>query len=120
MVNVFVYGSLMEKYWNHHYLNHGEFIGKGLLDGYEMYEVSSFPGIVMKAGEKVLGEVYSVDSETVIRLDKLESEGRMYIRKEEIIKIGENIINAYIYVWNGNIGSGCKKVKNMPWRSREG
>lgn len=120
MVNVFVYGSLMKSYWNNHYLRDSQFIGKGLLDGYEMYEVSSFPGIIAKAGETVLGEVYSVDSKTLKRLDMLEAEGSMYVRKEEEIKTGENIINAYIYVWNREIKSGYKKVEKMPWRAREG
>ena len=120
MVNVFVYGSLMNTYWNHHYLSNCEFIGTGLLEGFEMYHVSSFPGIIVKPGEIVLGEVYSVDPRTLKTLDRLESEGSMYIRREEIIKIEEDTINAFVYVWNGDIRPGCKKVEKMPWRPREG
>ncbi len=120
MINVFVYGSLMKNYWNHHYLKDSEFLGQGTLNGYEMYQVSSFPGIVKKPGENVLGEIYSIDEATLKALDRLEHEGYMYVRKEENLNIKNEVLKAYVYVWNQGIIPGYKKVKTMPWMAREG
>lgn len=115
MVNVFVYGTLMKGYWNHRLLQQSEFLGKGLLNGYDMYRVSSFPGIIPNNKGYITGELYQVDYKTLERLDLLESEGTMYIRKEEDIILGKEKVKAYVYVWNRIIKPGVEKVNEMPW-----
>jgi Uncharacterized conserved protein len=62
----------MKGYWNHeNYLFKAEFIGNGEISGYALYEVSSFPGVVPVAGEKVKGEVYKVNDVTLQRYKPL-------------------------------------------------
>lgn len=117
-MKVFVYGTLMKKYWNHYFLEGKICIGEGKLKGYEMYHVSSFPGIVESKQNEVLGEVYEIDEETLKRLDRLEAAGIMYIRKEESVIVNGEEIKAFVYVWNESI-KGCEKVKEMPWKPKE-
>lgn len=114
-MKVFVYGSLMKKYWNHYLLVKQRYLGRGLLKNYEMYHVSSFPGIISKPGENIIGEVYDIDEITLKRLDQLESEGLMYLRVEEDVIINDRTVKAFVYVWNRSV-SGYSKVKEMPWR----
>lgn len=115
-VNVFVYGTLMRNRWNHYYLKEQNFIGTGKLEGYEMYNVRSFPGIVQKPDEYVIGEVYQVTEQVLKRLDQLESEGYMYKRQSERIKLEGSEMEACVYVWLGDI-KGCERVMpgEMPW-----
>lgn len=118
-MKVFVYGSLMKKYWNHRFLMEQQYLGTGILEGYEMYHVSSFPGIIRKDEESIQGEVYEVDEKTLRRLDQLESEGTMYIRvEEEIVINNQEKVRAFVYVWNRGI-AGRKKVLQMPWEPQK-
>ncbi|MEL1135043.1 gamma-glutamylcyclotransferase [Desulfitobacterium sp. THU1] len=108
MLNVFVYGTLMRGQRNHkNYLSQSEFIGCGEITGFAMYAVSSFPGIVPENGEKVKGEVYQVDQDTLRRLDSLEGEGSLYLRKPVDVLVEGKLLQAWIYVWN-------QEVKGMP------
>lgn len=118
MENVFVYGTLMKGYWNHHFLSNSLYVGEGKLHGYEMYHVSSFPGIVAGGSEVINGEVYRVDEITLKSLDKLEHEGFMYVRKMEPVRVGNEIIDCYVYVWNYNIEPGVEKVEKTPWKPK--
>lgn len=118
MAVVFVYGSLMKGYWNHKYLENSDFIGYATLDGYGIYHVSSFPGIVPRMDHYVLGEVYNVNESTMRALDILEDEGDMYVRKEETVRVGDKNIKCFVYVWNREIKPGFKKVESKPWKPR--
>ena len=101
MVKVFVYGTLMRGHINHsYYLSKSKFLGEAELSGYAMYSVSSFPGIVTEPSEKIKGEVYSVDAETLRKLDSLEGEGSLYIRKMVDIQLNNETIQGFVYIWN--------------------
>jgi gamma-glutamylcyclotransferase (GGCT)/AIG2-like uncharacterized protein YtfP len=119
--NVFVYGTLMKGFSNYkHYLegrSNVKFLGMAKVEGYSMYHVSYFPGIVPDKGESILGEVYQVDEKLLRQLDILEAEGHMYIRQKEsaYLDTGEKI-DVYLYVWNLPVKENCKKVEMMPWR----
>lgn len=119
--NVFVYGTLMKGFGNHNYYlanqENVKFLGKAKLIGYEMYHVFSFPGIVPQKGKEILGEVYKVDDHVLQQLDRLEGEGFMYKRIEDVAFLDtEKQIKVYVYVWQLSI-KGCKKVDTMPWKS---
>lgn len=119
MINkVLVYGSLMKGYWNHPLIADQKCIGTGILKGYEMYHVHSFPGIIKgNISDFIVGEVYEVPEDVLKRLDRLESEGELYIRKLEKVSINNEEIEAYVYVWNFNV-LGCEKVKTKPWKPK--
>ena len=115
-VKVFVYGTLMKGRGNHYLLDGRIFIGQGSLQGYGMYQVRSYPGIVPEPGGSILGEVYGIDPDTMKRLDRLEGEGYLYKRVAEKVTVDGAVHEAFVYVWLGSI-EGCKKVSlgEMPW-----
>ena len=117
---VFVYGTLMKGHGNHgYYLSQSEFLGKGEVTGYALYAVSSFPGIVPEGGEKVKGEVYIVDRDTLKRLDSLESEGSLYLRKQVEVLIDGQIVQAWTYIWNHETKGKDKITYDaQPWKGR--
>ena len=120
MEKVFVYGTLMQGYGNHrNYLSQSEFLGKGEITGYALYAVSSFPGIVPEHGEKVKGEVYVVDRDTLKGLDSLEGEGSLYLRKQVEVLVDGQIVQAWTYIWNHET-EGKDKIKyaDLPWKGR--
>lgn len=115
---VFVYGTLMRGQANHkYYLSESEYIGEGEISGYSLYDVGCFPGIVVEPDEKVKGEVYFVDEETLIKLDLLEGEGSLYNRRIAEIRTVNIISYGYVYVWNRSI-QGARKIdyKVQPWK----
>lgn len=118
MEKVFVYGTLMNGHGNHgSYLSQSKYMGKGEITGYALYVVSSFPGIVPESGAKVKGEVYEVDQTTLSRLDCLEGEGSLYLRKQVDVLINEQIVQAWTYIWNHET-EGKEKITYdaQPWK----
>lgn len=78
---VFVYGTLLKGQKNHNFfLWNSEYIGKAKVEGFNMYDIGAFPGIVPGDGT-VKGELYEVSKGTLSDLDYLEGEGSLYIRK---------------------------------------
>jgi len=70
---VFVYGTLMTGCSNHAgFLADSIFVGSGTLHGYALYDIGYYPGIKQKKKEIVKGELYLVNSNTLMRLDSLE------------------------------------------------
>lgn len=77
---VFVYGTLMRGERANDFLSDADFAGEAVLRDYAMYDLGSYPGIVARKGEAVLGELYYVDDATLKRLDEYEGEGSLYHR----------------------------------------
>lgn len=108
-IYAFVYGTLMKNRRNHGYLKDSTYIGDGAIDGYEMYDLGTYPGIVAGNGT-VLGEVYQITEETEKRLDYLEEEGDLYIKKPEVVRLNNTqTVSAMVYVYNKSV-SGCEKI----------
>jgi gamma-glutamylcyclotransferase (GGCT)/AIG2-like uncharacterized protein YtfP len=116
-VNILVYGTLMQGYRNHFLIENQKYLGNCKIKGFEMYHVHSFPGVVEGKGQ-IQGEVYQVDDSLLPALDKLESIGSMYDRKEVEIEIQGKSIKAWIYTWLLPIEKHMEKVDTMPWRPR--
>lgn len=117
IVYVFVYGSLMKGYWNHNFLSNEKYIAEGILKNYGLYSVSSFPGVIRKEGATTIGEVYDVSEKTLEKLDLLEGEGSMYLRRAINVDIKKEITEAYIYLWNGPVREkDYIQVENLPWK----
>ena len=107
---VFVYGTLMKNQRNHEYLNHSIYIGDGVIDGYQMYDLGTYPGIVEGKGT-VFGEVYQITKETENRLDYLEDEGNLYLKKLVVVRLNNNqTVIAMVYVYNQTV-SGLKMLE---------
>ena len=90
---VFVYGTLMKGEYNHIFLEESKFIKTTSIHGYDMYNVGYYPAII--PGDSIIpGELYEVPSYDMPRIDGLEGEGSLYIRKCE--STSDNSL-AYIY-----------------------
>ena len=107
---VFVYGTLMRNQRNHGYLEEATYIGDGSLEGYGIYDLGRYPGIIEGHGT-VYGEGYQVTKETEKRVDYLEEEGDLYLKKPEMVRLdnGETVL-AMVYVYNKSV-FGCKKLE---------
>ncbi len=101
---VFVYGTLKSGFWNHNLLRGCECLGgAATVPTYKMIE-NGFPVVMPDPeGKPLAGEIYTVDDETLARLDQLEREGRSYDRKLIDVTLrlasGERLATkAFIYV----------------------
>jgi gamma-glutamylcyclotransferase (GGCT)/AIG2-like uncharacterized protein YtfP len=98
---VFVYGTLKSGFSNHYLLEGCEFFGSAATaPTYKMIE-NGFPVIMPDPeGKPLAGEIYTVDDETLARLDRLEREGSSYDRKLiDVLAGGERLpTKAFIYV----------------------
>ncbi|QNO16718.1 gamma-glutamylcyclotransferase [Alkalicella caledoniensis] len=117
-VNVFVYGTLMKSNRNGMtYLKDAKCLGEATLEGYELYDLGSFPGIVQGDG-KVKGEVYTISVDKLPELDRYEGEGSLYKRNKVEVYSEESKekVNCYVYVYNRST-TGRPKVeyKYQPW-----
>ena len=88
-MKVFVYGTLMKGLSNHFFCSEfDQTVAPASLRGYGLYQVASyFPGIIEESESMVLGEVYDIDEVTLKKMDSLEGEGDLYIRKENINRL---------------------------------
>jgi len=110
--NVFVYGTLMKGERNHSaYLCEADLLGDATLEGYDIYDLGSYPGIVPGSGT-VYGELYEIHEEDVKLMDYLEDEGRLYKRVEVEVfaKSFNDMEKAYAYVYLHSV-EGCEKVE---------
>jgi gamma-glutamylcyclotransferase (GGCT)/AIG2-like uncharacterized protein YtfP len=101
---VFVYGTLKSGFRNHYLLNGCELLGAAsTVPTYKMIE-NGFPVIMPDPeGTPLAGEIYTVDVDTLARLDEQEREGTSYDRKliDAILSLasGERLpTKAFIYV----------------------
>jgi gamma-glutamylcyclotransferase (GGCT)/AIG2-like uncharacterized protein YtfP len=118
IIVVFVYGTLMSGNSNHEkFLSEAKFAGDFIAEGFELYDLGSYPGMIHSENGKVKGQLYIVDSNILSKLDILEGEGNLYIRK--LIKVVNNkneSQDAYTYIYNHDV-SGKVKVGYdfQPW-----
>lgn len=92
------------------------FIGNGQLNGYTMYHVSNFPGIIEDCNDYMLGELYEINDGVLEALDLLEAEGFMYSRIEEEIELQKGInFRAFVYKWIQDYDPELK-VRCKPWK----
>ena len=54
------------------------FAGPARLDGYALYDLGRYPGIVAQPGGTVWGELWYTDDQTVEQMDLYEEEGSLY------------------------------------------
>lgn len=79
-MKVVVYGTLKRGYGNNVVLGASKFIEPKVVTGYKLYN-AGFPVARPSPEDSLIGELYEIDSEQTLRnLDRLEGEGRMYIR----------------------------------------
>jgi len=117
-MKIFVYGSLMIGEPNHSFLSdkYSKYIGKGITKrGFTLYDLGSFPGMVHKGNNAILGEIYEVCSFTRSKLDQLEGHPQFYRRTLIQLNGGEKI---EAYILDEAYVRGCPIIKSGDWRHR--
>ncbi len=103
---LFVYGTFRYGFELHHMLRKSRFVGLGHIEGYNMYDLGGYPGIV-KGENSIWGEVYEVDEKTIKELDVVEGysgdKDDLYVRETTTVffddrrKFRINNVNFYRY-----------------------
>ncbi len=101
---VFTYGTLMEKQ-KAHGLFEMHLFADGILRDYGLYEVGGFPAAVPVEGFNVYGEIYEVDNDVLLEMDRYESEGSLYIRRLLEIEVGPKKFDAWVYEYNRDVSN---------------
>lgn len=96
-----MYGTLKTGFGNHHLIENQSYIGHAnTIEKYNMmsYVRSSFP-ILLEHEQKAYtaGELYDIDDEALNRVDRLESNGSFYQRKQIKVVCGCAILPAWCY-----------------------
>ena len=126
---VFVYGTLMQGFSNHRYMNGCKFIGRAVMKG-EVYDMNcGFPAFICNSDDLeddecyVYGELYEVPDEMMGSMDNLEGyyednkSKSMYIRERkavEILDTGETT-NAWVYIWNRELPKDSVRLPDGDW-----
>jgi gamma-glutamylaminecyclotransferase len=99
---VFVYGTLRKGHSNNHMLKDAYCYGVGVSeDRYAMYIHKCYPYITsIDARYPIVGELYSVDDETLMELDKFEGHPRYYKRIEIPVNVEEKQYIAWAYFFD--------------------
>jgi gamma-glutamylaminecyclotransferase len=101
---LFVYGTLKSGQGSHHLLAGQEFVrAASTMPLYRLYGVGWHPGLVLdkSAGTSVHGEVYSVDAQTLARLDEFEGCPHYFTR--DFVAIADFVGDVQAYFFNGPI-----------------
>jgi len=115
-VKVFVYGTLMKGQFNHSILRDPavKFLGSAVTQrGFTLYDLGSFPGMVMGGSNSIIGEIYEVDRFTLMQLDGLESHPTFYKRTKIKLQCGKKV---QTYLLNNEYIVGCPVIKSGDWK----
>jgi len=103
---VFVYGTLMRGKGNYRRFFQGnpevKFVDEGVAEGLALYNVTKhYPGAVPEKGAFTKGEVFIVSRNVLRKLDLLEDEGDLYIRRKIQVRLKSGTtVEAWVYLWN--------------------
>jgi gamma-glutamylcyclotransferase (GGCT)/AIG2-like uncharacterized protein YtfP len=114
-IRVFVYGSLKNGQGNHRLLAKAKFLGRSYIEGnYRMVSLGGFPGVIRHESipmNRIVGEVYQVDEDTLQSLDVLEGHPRFYKRD----KVPTSHKNAWCYFLPHEYGDKYPQIAHV-WR----
>lgn len=107
---LFVYGSLRYGFELHHFLKDSRYVGFGYTEGFKMYDLGSYPGVI-KGDGVIWGEVYEIDENLLRKLDEIEDyrgrEDDLYVRSKTRVYFDQKrkyyLDNVYLYVYNQDI-----------------
>jgi|13_taG_2_1085334.scaffolds.fasta_scaffold59985_2 gamma-glutamylcyclotransferase (GGCT)/AIG2-like uncharacterized protein YtfP len=116
MKKLFVYGTLMKGEANHSLMNGATYIGKFKTeDKWGLINLGHFPALVPHT-IAVEGELYEVDSEMLVRIDRLEGVDAGLYQRRTINTYDmdtDEHIEADTYIWNSV--SHTNNVKLRRW-----
>ncbi|KAK4036250.1 putative gamma-glutamylcyclotransferase CG2811 [Daphnia magna] len=101
---VFVYGTLKRNQPNHHYLSSAKFITEATcFEKFPLVIASKYniPFAINKPGSgfRIKGELFTVDEETLAKLDELENHPTLYVRQLQSFETTDGkIVEAWVYL----------------------
>ena len=100
MFRVFVYGSLLRGMENHSVLDGAEFASAArTLAQFQMLDLGRYPAVIA-GGESIVGELYRVNAQHLLRLDAFERVPELYVRHKTVLDDGQS---AWIYLYNTSV-----------------
>ena len=89
---VFVYGTLMRDEINHRLLATARFVAEAHTEPcFELFDLGHFPAMSAGGQTVVRGEIYAVDDQTLVRLDRLEGHPELYQRTPIRLANGQEV-----------------------------
>jgi gamma-glutamylaminecyclotransferase len=89
---VFVYGTLMRDEINHWLLATARFVAEAHTEPcFELFDLGHFPAMSTGGQTVVRGEIYAVDDQTLVRLDRLEGHPEFYQRTPIRLADGQEV-----------------------------
>jgi gamma-glutamylaminecyclotransferase len=89
---VFVYGTLMRDEINHRLLATARFVAEAHTEpGFDLFDLGHFPAMSAGGQTVVRGEIYAVDDQTLVRLDRLEGHPEFYQRTPIRLASGQEV-----------------------------
>ena len=115
--HVVAYGSLKRGFGNHRLLESSELVHEEVSFTGTMADLGGIPCVTQHGNTTLKGEMYSVDEETLARLDRLEGHPSFYERKRVHTSGGE----AWIYLIDEPhyYEDGRRIVKSGNWGQEE-
>jgi len=113
---VFVYGTLMRREANHHYLRGAIYLGRAqTAPCYRLFSLGSYPVLCLHGRQRICGEVYRVSTAILRQLDRLE-EYPHYYRPN---KIPTDFGPAWLY-FQAQPPAGAVAIASGNWRTVHG
>lgn len=115
-VNLFVYGTLMNRESNHVYLKNAKALGTEEVNSARLYDLGAYPMMLHEGNSTVCGELYQISLKTLHLLDSLE--GHPHYFRRELITLNSGI-QAVAYLGRAEMASELVPViKSGNWRER--
>lgn len=120
-IKLFVFGTLRQKQPNHYMLGlNSTYAGIGVLQGFKMHDLGSFPAIVPSDTEhKIVGEIYEVhETKLLERIDDMERSAGFTRWIGKVTDTFGHEHTCYFYVFsNKEVAEMLEEVENGDWSS---
>lgn len=113
---MWVYGSLRREEFNNYILKGSEYLGRGIVRGYKMYSLGSYPFVVSTGNpnDKIFVEGFEVDRNLANSVANLEYSAGYHIDNVDIeIELG-SVIEGKIFAME-IIHRNCGEIKSGDW-----
>jgi len=115
---VFVYGTLLAGEPNSRLLARAQRIGDARTEeGFALFDLGAFPGMVRAREGIVVGELYEVDRETLAALDRLEGHPSFYRRTAITLASPMDAEPVWTYLLRPEQVAGRIRIESGSWRA---
>jgi gamma-glutamylcyclotransferase (GGCT)/AIG2-like uncharacterized protein YtfP len=114
-MKLFVYGTLRRGQTAHHLLADARFIATAWTEReYTLLDMGTYPALVPGGDTAVLGEIYELDAQALMELDRYEDAPDLYRRV--LTTIGDHEV--FVYLLGAEHASNRPKLRDGDWCGR--